>query len=220
MQSWERPDSCAQGACREAGAQLAKRTTRRNASAKMREKQTMRRGTITRIGATIAVLSVVMTAIAPAFAAKEVLKRHTDVKLTFDNALSSKTAEVGQVVWFHVEDPVIVDGRTVIAAGTKVKATIVRVRGRARYGVNARIQMDIRHIRCVDGTFAPIGYKTKNLDYGTRTGEASAATIGGEVLLGPVGLIGGYFIMGKQLNVKPGDKMTVEVQKDTTVHVK
>ena len=180
----------------------------------------MRRGTITQIGATITALSVVMTAMVPAFAAREILKRHTDVKLTFDNALSSKTAEVGQVVWFHVEDPVIVDGRTVIAAGTKVKATIVRVRGRARYGVNARIQMDIRHIQCVDGKFAPIGYKTKERDFGKRTGGATAATIGGEVVLGPIGLIGGYFVMGKQLNVKPGDKMTVEIQKDTVVAAK
>jgi hypothetical protein len=189
-------------------------------SAKTKEKQAMRRGTMTQIGATITALSVVMTAMVPAFAAREILKRHTDVKLTFDNALSSKTAEVGQVVWFHVEDPVTVDGTTVIAAGTKVKATIVRVRGRARYGVNARIQMDIRHIQCVDGKFAPIGYKTKDKEFGGRTGGATAATIGGEVLLGPIGLIGGYFVMGKQLNVKPGDQMTVEIQRDTTVHVR
>jgi hypothetical protein len=180
----------------------------------------MRRGTIAKVVASITVLSIVMTAIVPALAAKEVLKRKTDVKLTFDNALNSKTAKVGQVVWFHVEDPVLVDGRTAIAAGTKVKATIVRVRGRARYGVNARIQMDIRHIRCVDGTFAPIGYKTKEKDFGGRTGGATAATIGGEAVLGPIGLIGGYFVMGKQLNVKPGDKMTVEIQKDTVVAAK
>lgn len=174
---------------------------------------------ITRIGVIITTLSFTLALAMPVNAAHEVLKHGTDVKLTFDNALSSKTAHEGQVVYFHVEDPVKVDGRTVIAAGTKVKGTVVRVRGRARYGVNARIQLNIAHIRTVAGTFAPIGFKTKGLDVSGRTGGATAATVGGAVLLGPVGLIGGYFVLGKQLNVKPGDKMTVEIQKDTVVHV-
>jgi hypothetical protein len=175
---------------------------------------------ITRIGVTLTTLSLALTLAIPVNAAEEVLKQGTDVKLTFDNALNSKTARVGEVVRFHVEDPVMVYGKTVISAGTKVKATIIKISGRARYGVNARIQMDIVHIRTVAGTFAPIGFKTKGKDVSGRTGGAAAATIGGAILLGPVGLIGGYFVLGKQLNVKPGDKMTVSIQSDTVVHVR
>jgi len=180
----------------------------------------MKRSTLTRVGVFGATLSFALVTALPAFSAEELLKKGTDVKMTFDSALSSKTAHEGQVVYFHVEEPVKVDGRTVIAAGTKVRSTVSRVRGRARYGVNARIQLDVPHVRTVAGTFAPVGFKTKGLDVSGRTGGAAAATVGGAILLGPVGLIGGYFVMGKQLNVKPGDKMTVTIQKDTIVHVK
>src|SRR5256885_12966163 len=50
--------------------------------------------------------------------------------------------------------------------------------------------------------------------------EAAGATAGGALLLGPIGLIGGYFIPGKNVNAKPGDKMTVEVGKDTALDIR
>jgi hypothetical protein len=48
---------------------------------------------------------------------------------------------------------------------------------------------------------------------GEKTGKAAAATAGGAIVLGPVGLAGGYFIKGKPVVIKPGDTFYTEISK-------
>jgi hypothetical protein len=40
------------------------------------------------------------------------------------------------------------------------------------------------------------------------------------VLLGPIGLAAGYFVVGKNVTEKPGDKLTATVDDDVTVNAK
>jgi hypothetical protein len=155
----------------------------------------------------------------PALADEVTVPRGTDIVLAFDQPMSDQKAKDGDKVKLHVDQDVQVDGKTVIAAGTKVNGTITAVKKRERFGVNARIQMLIKPIRAVDGTKVVVGYKTKTGSNG-KTAGAAAASVGGAAILGPVGLVGGYFIVGKHVNVKPGDKTTVTVDNDTTVDVK
>ena len=46
-------------------------------------------------------------------------------------------------------------------------------------------------------------------------GVAAGASAGGALVLGPVGLVGGYFIVGKSVNVKVGDHLVSQVSSDT-----
>lgn len=154
-----------------------------------------------------------------AFADQMTLKKGSDIVLAFDQNLTDKAAKEGDRVNLHVDKDVLVDGKTVIASGTKVTGTITKVHGRARYGVNARIQMLIDPIPAVDGSKIAVGYKTKSTEKG-QTAGAAGATIGGAAVLGPIGLVGGYFVVGKHVNVKPGDKMTVTADQDDQIDVK
>lgn len=156
----------------------------------------------------------------PALSQEVTVKKGTDLHLVFDSSLSSKTAKVGDRVRFHVEDPLQVNGTTVVARGTKVIGIIQGVHGRGRYGVNARVQLHMTSVRAVNGQAIPIQSKTRGSSVGNRTGEAAAATAGSALLLGPIGLAAGLFVVGKNVSAHPGDKATVEVARDTTVHVK
>jgi|SwirhisoilCB1_FD_contig_91_1494846_length_695_multi_5_in_0_out_0_1 hypothetical protein len=176
--------------------------------------------TTMRFGSGLMALVFGLVLAAPALAADLILKKGTDVQLEFASSLSSKTAKPGDKVSFKVVKPVQVDGTTVIADGTPVTGTVEKVDKRGRYGVNAHIQLKLAPIRTVSGKHAPLGFHTKGQDVSSKTGEAAGATIGGAVLLGPVGLVGGYFIVGKNVNAKPGDKMTVDIDKDTVVRVR
>jgi hypothetical protein len=173
--------------------------------------------TLSRLVAATTAVGFIGTAMAPAYADTVVLKQGTPIKLAFDSYLNSKTAKVGQRVNYHVVEPVVVDGRTVIAAGTPEVGTVEKVDKRGRYGVNAHIRLDMAPIKSVMGTPIPIGFKTTGQDVSGKTGGAAAATIGGAALLGPIGLIGGLFVVGKSVNAKPGDKMTVTVDADQTL---
>lgn len=152
--------------------------------------------------------------------ANVMLPKGTEVKLAFDTDLSSKTAHVGDKVWFHVEEPVIVEGVTVIPMGDKVYGTVEKVKKRGPFGVNARIQLLMSPIKTVSGAMAPLGFKTKTKNVTNNTTTAAGASAGGMLLLGPVGLVGGYFINGKSVHFHPGDKMTVTVDEDVMVHTR
>jgi hypothetical protein len=173
----------------------------------------------TRLGSLVTAVAFGMTLAVPTLAADVVLKKGTDVKLAFTSSMSSKTAKPGDKVSFKVDEPVKINGTTVIKEGTPVTGTVEKVSKRGRYGVNARIQLKMASVRTVSGKRAPLGFKTKGQEVSSRTGEAAGATAAGAAVLGPIGLAAGYFIVGKTVDAKPGDKMTVEITKDTVVHV-
>lgn len=142
----------------------------------------------------------------------------TDVVLVFDQALSSKTAKVGQSVALHVKDKVVIGGKTVIKAGRKATGVISSVSKRKRYGINAKMQIALNPIKSVYGASIPVQPRTKGKAVsGKKSAQAGAATVGGAIVLGPVGLAGGYFIHGKSVNIKPGDVLVSEVSKDTVL---
>lgn len=136
----------------------------------------------------------------------------TVVILVFDQALSSKTARVGQTVALHVKNSVKSAGHTVIAAGTRVTATISQVDKRKRYGVNAKMRLVINPVRSVYGGRINLEPRSEGKYVGgKKSGMAAGATAGGAMLLGPVGLAGGYFIVGKPVTIRVGDLLATEV---------
>jgi hypothetical protein len=170
-------------------------------------------------GAVTLSLAFALTSIVPAFAESLSLKKGTDVKLAFDSSLSSNTAKPGDHVLLHVTDPVQVDGKTVIAEGAKVRGTVKKVEKRKHFGVNANIQLLLDPVKTVAGTTAPLGFKSKSGDL-SRPGTAAGTSVGAAAVLGPIGLAAGYFIVGKKVSVKPGDKLTADIDRDVTVNVK
>ena len=163
-------------------------------------------------------LAFALVSVTPASAEAVTVKEGTDVKLAFDSAMSSNTAKPGDHVMLHVTDPVQVDGKTVIAEGAKVRGTVKKVEKRKHFGVNANIQLYLDPVKSVDGKKIPLGFKSKSGDLARPTG-AAGASVGAAAVLGPLGLAAGYFVVGKKVNVKPGDKLTADVDKDSTVNV-
>jgi hypothetical protein len=156
----------------------------------------------------------------PTFAQEMMLKKGTKVTLVFDTPLHSKMAKIGDVVQFHVQNPVEVDGKTVIPMGAKTTGTVEKVNKRQRYGINASVRLAMSPLHDTAGQSIPLGFKTEGPLISGKTGGAAAATAGGALVLGPVGLIGGYFIPGKTVDAKPGDIMTVQIDHDTPVRFK
>ena len=136
----------------------------------------------------------------------------TEIILAFDQALSSKTAQVGQTVALHVKNAVNIGGNTVLAAGTKVTAKIAEVDKRKRYGVNAKIRMVLNPVRSTYGGMISMDPRSEGKYVGgKKSNQAAGATAGGAILLGPVGLVGGYFINGKSVTIKVGDLLATQV---------
>ena len=165
----------------------------------------------------MAIATLLLAPASRSFAKDLTLLKGTDVALAFDQALNSKSARAGDKVALHVSEDVIVNGHTVIREGTKVNAIVSSVEKRKNFGINAKMRLAFDPVQSVTGQTVSIEPRDKGKIVGGRTAKAGAAAGGGAFLLGPVGLVGGYFVVGKQVQINPGDKIVSEVAYDTTI---
>lgn len=156
-------------------------------------------------------------AVSMASFAQTMLPKGTPVDLAFDQAVSSKTAKAGDRVMLHVMNDVTVGGKTALRRGTKVSATISAVNKKGRFGKNAELKFTINPISSGHAMVTLQPRQKGNAVGGTRGNQAAAVAGGGALVLGPLGLAAGYFVVGKTVNVKPGDKLMTEVSKDVKV---
>jgi hypothetical protein len=74
--------------------------------------------------------------------------------------------EIGNQIQFKVTSNVIVDGKEVIRAQSPAIGTVLRVE-KSGYNTNGKIQIEVRHVRAVDGqqvlVFGPINLNNLNI---------------------------------------------------------
>lgn len=156
---------------------------------------------------TLSLLSVL--AVASGAYAQNPLPDGTEVMLKFERAVSSRTAKAGDQVKFSIAKDVSYSGKTVLKAGTPVTGVIEKVDKRDRFGKNARIRLVLNPVAGVK-----LDPRDKGKPFsGSKTDKAAIASGAGALLLGPLGLAGGYFITGKSVNIKAGDTLRTEVTK-------
>jgi len=155
----------------------------------------------------------------PAFAAEQetVIPKGTRIPLRFASKVSSRHSKVGQKVYFTVTENVLVDNVLAIKKGDRATGIIKSVKQPRRFGQSAQVKIDLQSVKAVDGTEVPIQDITKTKKQGETTATAGAASIGGGLILGPVGLVGGLFVKGKHVDVAIGTPIDVEVKADTKV---
>jgi len=163
----------------------------------------------------LAACALVMAATAPAKTIT--VPQGTQVLLVFDQAVNSETAKVGDRVKLHVRDNVMIGNRLIIKKGTPAEGVISTVKQRKIYGINAKVRIALNPVKSVQGVPINIEPRTKGQTATKKTGQAAAATVGGAIVAGPVGLVGGAFIHGKQVHVKAGDLLDTQVAKETAI---
>lgn len=154
------------------------------------------------------IFSVVACVGSVAIAAAAHLPKGTEVLLTFRQSLSSKTAKAGDHVRLAVKRAVRnARGMVVLAAGTPVSGVIERVDSRDHFGKNARIRIALDPVKGIElqprDKGAVVG--------GTRGNQAAAVSGGAALVFGPLGLVGGYFVVGHNVFIHPGDTLRTEV---------
>ncbi|HEY3782683.1 MAG TPA: hypothetical protein VGL56_16495 [Fimbriimonadaceae bacterium] len=136
----------------------------------------------------------------------------TPVTLKFDQAVNSRHAKVGDKIKMHVATDVIVNGETILRAGTPAWAEVDSVKKNERFGINAQMKLDVEDIHGI-----PLKGKDAGKLSGSRADHAALAAGGGALILGPIGLLGSYFVVGKPLKIKPGQTFQTVVATDTVV---
>ena len=146
-----------------------------------------------------------------------VLPKDSLVKIEFTSPLSSKTARIGDPVSFKVADNLYVNDVLVLSKGATGVAEVSKVVQPRSFGRDARIDVKFSHVFAVDGNQVPI-YIGKLAKQEAKTAAGAAgATIGGMIVLGPIGAIGGAFVTGQSIVIPEGSTTYVQVVQDQTI---
>ncbi len=144
---------------------------------------------------------------------KVTLPAQSLVKITLLKPVDSGKAQVGDVVDYRVVEDVMVDGRVVIPAGVISQAKVTEVSSAGRLGKDGRIVVDFGRISSLDGTSVRLRVDERATQENKSLELAAGASMAGIVLLGPVGLVGGYFVKGKDVKIEANTHFYVETER-------
>ncbi len=139
----------------------------------------------------------------------------TLVRLNLEEDLSSKTSKTGEMVKFTVAESVKIGSRTIIRLGATARAQLQKVRKPGRFGRIGSLKLKYLSVTSTRGKEIPVTLGEKAVKTNESLGLAAGASIGGYMLLGPIGLIGGTFVRGHHIDIPAGTQLVVEVEKNT-----
>ena len=131
--------------------------------------------------------------------------------------LDSETLQKGDIVRFSVAEVVMVGNVIAIPRGMEADGTATTVRKAGRFGRDGKIEITYSTVRAADGTPVPLTVGEKTKEQYKRTAGAVGASAAGAIILGPVGLVGGLFVKGNDVNIPAGTTMYAEVKMATEV---
>lgn len=138
-------------------------------------------------------------------------------KVILNDAVSTKTSHEGDVIKFTVAENVMDGNVLLVPAGTVGSATITTLKKARSFGRNGALDITFDSVPAIDGTeFTAIqGDEAKEKTKGEI--KAAGASIAGAVLLGPVGLVGGAFIKGKNIDYPVGSTVFIQPQDSVSI---
>ena len=146
-----------------------------------------------------------------------IIPANTLVTMTNLDELNSKTIQEGDVVRFTVADDVLVGDVIAIPRGMEVNGTVTKARKSGRFGKDGKIESMYDNVRAADGSPVALMVGDKTKDQYKRTAGAVGASAAGAVILGPVGLVGGLFVHGNEVDIPAGTTMYAETKANTEV---
>ena len=104
-----------------------------------------------------------------------------------------------------------------IPRGMETDATVSKARKAGRFGRDGKIEISYHTVRAADGTPVELTVGEKTKEQYKRTAGAVGASAAGAIILGPVGLVGGLFVKGNDVDIPVGTVMYAETKANTDV---
>jgi hypothetical protein len=153
----------------------------------------------------------------PANAARVTVPGGTVVPVKVVDSISSATANVGDVFQVRAASDVVVDGWVVIPKDSPGQGEVAKVDRAGSHGHAGNLGLKLQWIYSADGGKIRLSSVNHSAQGSEKKGASSTATIGGVLLLGPLGLFAHNFVHGHDVTLDASRTLTVYV--DSSVHV-
>lgn len=146
------------------------------------------------------------------------LPKDTLVKIEFTKELSSRVAKAGDPISFVIAESVYVNDVLVLPKGATGVGSIKKVVQPRSFGRDARIDLSFSHVYAMDGSLVPVHIGDLAKQEAKTAAGAAGASIGGMIILGPIGAVGGAFVTGKSIVIPAGSTSYVQVTNDKAIN--
>jgi len=141
----------------------------------------------------------------------------TLVKITLVTPIKSQELKVGDTIKYQVAEDVLVNGTLVFAKGAPGMGTVNKVTQARNFGRDAKVEISFDQTTAIDGSTVTTFLGEKAKQEMKSLAMTAGATVAGMVLLGPIGVVTGAFINGKNINIEAGTQLYIQTKTDTTV---
>ncbi len=143
---------------------------------------------------------------------------NTLVKASLVTPVNAKNLKVGDRIEIKSEEDVIENGRLLFAKGAPGYGEVTKVKQAGNFGRDAEVQIDFKAMRAMDGTDAAMTLGEAAKEKMQSMAFAAGASIAGIALLGPIGIIGGAFVKGKNINLPEGTELYIQTAEPMTIY--
>ena len=143
---------------------------------------------------------------------------NTLIKVLTVTPLNAKDLKVGDRIEFQAAEDVIEGGRLLFAKGAPGYGTVKKVQQARNFGRDAEIVIDFQALRAIDGTEVEMLLGEESKEKMESMAMAAGASLAGMALLGPIGIIGGVFIKGKNINLPVGTELYIQTKNETSLY--
>lgn len=144
-------------------------------------------------------------------------KSQTLVEIQVLSEVDSSKNKVGDLIHYHVASDVIIDDWIAIPKGAKGIGKVTEVTSAGALGRNGRVVIDFGTVPAFDGSSIRLRVSERATEENSRLEIAAGASMAGILLLGPIGLAGGYFIKGENVRIPSDTRFFVETENTRTV---
>lgn len=146
------------------------------------------------------------------------LNKDNLLKIKLITSLNTRTSRSGDTILFQVTDDIYVDGSLIIAKGAQGVGKVNKVEESKNFGRDARMDITFDGVDAIDGSVIPtvLGDKAKAENKSLAT--AAGASVAGMLILGPIGIVGGAFVHGKDVEIPGGTEVYIQIKEQTSLY--
>lgn len=144
--------------------------------------------------------------------------KNTVIKVALAQEVNTKKIKAGDTIRYRVAEDVVQDGMLIFAKGQPGEGTVKKVEQARNFGRDARIDVDFHTTKAMDGTEVKTFVGEESKQQMKSYAMAAGASVAGMLLLGPIGIIGGAFVKGKNIDLPEGTEFFIQTQEATVLY--
>lgn len=142
----------------------------------------------------------------------------TLIPVVLMESIGSKKSDDGDIFEYQVAEDIIYAGSVIVPKNTIARGEVLKAKKASILLKKGKLELDFKSVRALDGTNIRLVMGEASEEENSRLGIAIGASIAGLIILSnPIGLVVGALVPGKNVTLKEGTKMYLEVANDTKV---